>query len=312
MHTATKYIFLINPTSGNGNSTKIWDKLKTYLEAQQVNYSAYYSTSLQDFCTHFQKLAQQKSSHQLVILGGDGTLYAALNCLHFPTNLAIPLAYIPCGSGNDFAKAAKIATDPLQALKHLLESPIEKKLALGYYQYPKKEGVFSNNFGLGFDARIVTLANNSAIKRSLNKFHLGKFSYATLFFKALWQQKNFEITVELPHQKPKKIKHAFLCTITNQPYFGGGFAVAPTADLAEKKLDLVVLENINWLKFIWLFLLLILPGKLWFKPKSLQHFKATHFKIHTTTAQPVQINGETLQLEPTTLNFQVVTQKFIF
>ena len=39
----------------------------------------------------------------LVVLGGDGTLHNVINSL-LPYDSAIPLSYIPCGSGNDFAR----------------------------------------------------------------------------------------------------------------------------------------------------------------------------------------------------------------
>ena len=175
-----------------------------------------------------------------------------------------------------------------------------RTLDLGYFKTSDRAGVFSNNLGLGFDAQIVEITNNSQLKNQLNKLHLGKFAYATCFFKALSQQKPFTLTVTLPNFPPKNFSHAFLCTITDQPYFGGGVALFPKARLDDGKLTLSV------------FLLMLLPGAYHLRARSLSFYTTTKLKLTTTTPQIVQVNGETFTFSPGDLLLEIKQQKFIF
>lgn len=50
---------------------------------------------------------------------------------------------------------------------------------------------------------------------------------------------------------------AFLCTATNHPYFGGGVAIAPTAEIAKPTIDLVVVERVNLFKILGIIFLLL-------------------------------------------------------
>ena len=54
----------------------------------------------------------------LVVLGGDGTLHNVINSL-LPYDSTIPLSYIPCGSGNDFARGVGLSKI---LIKHCIKS----------------------------------------------------------------------------------------------------------------------------------------------------------------------------------------------
>ena len=279
------YHFIINPSAGNERAQKSWTKIQKKLCQLNLKHSYYLTTSSTDLKQHLRQQAKLTPKTIFVILGGDGTLYHALNAIAFPTKLDVILGYIPCGSGNDFAKAAQISTDPNKALAQLLAQKAPRTLDLGYFKTSDRAGVFSNNLGLGFDAQIVEITNNSPLKNQLNKLHLGKFAYATCFFKALRRQKTFALTVTLPNFPPKNFSHAFLCTITDQPYFGGGVALFPKARLDDGKLTLVVIEKKNLLDFLSVFLLMLLPGAYHLLARSLSFYTTTKLKLTTTTPQ---------------------------
>lgn len=306
------YHFIINPSAGNGRARKSWTKIQKQLHQLDVKYSYYLTTSSPDLKQHLRQQAKLKPTAVFVILGGDGTLYHALNAVAFPAKLDVILGYIPCGSGNDFAKAAQISNDPNKALAHLLAQKTPRTLDLGYFKTSDHTGVFSNNLGLGFDARIVEMTNNSRLKKQLNKLHLGKFAYAAWFFKALRRQKTFELTVASPNFPTKNFSHAFLCTITDQPYFGGGVALFPQARLDDGDLTLVVIEKKNLLNFLSIFLLMLLPGAYHLQARSLSFYTTKKLKLNTTTPQIIQVNGETFSFPPGELLLEIKQQKFIF
>lgn len=306
------YHFIINPSAGNGRAQKSWAKIQKKLHRSTLKYSYYLTTSSTDLNQHLRQQAKLKPTTIFVILGGDGSLYHALNAVAFPTKLDVTLGYIPCGSGNDFAKAAQISTDPNKALAQLFAQKTPRTLDLGYFKTSDHVGVFSNNLGLGFDARIVEMTNNSRLKKQLNKLHLGKFAYAACFFKALKCQKPFELTVTSPNFPAKNFSHAFLCTITDQPYFGGGVALFPKARLDDGNLTLVVIEKKNLLNFLSIFLLMLLPGAYHLRARSLSFYTTKQLELTTTAPQIIQVNGETFTFPPGDLRLEIKQQKFIF
>lgn len=306
------YHFIINPSAGNGRAQKSWAKIQKKLHRSNLKYSYYLTTSSTDLNQHLRQQAKLKPTTIFVILGGDGSLYHALNAVAFPTKLDVTLGYIPCGSGNDFAKAAQISTDPNKALAQLFAQKTPRTLDLGYFKTSDHVGVFSNNLGLGFDARIVEMTNNSRLKKQLNKLHLGKFAYAACFFKALKCQTPFELTVTSPNFPAKNFSHAFLCTITDQPYFGGGVALFPKARLDDGTLTLVVIEKKNLLNFLSIFLLMLLPGAYHLRARSLSFYTTKQLELTTTVPQIIQVNGETFTLPPGDLLLEIKQQKFIF
>ena len=195
------YSFIINPAAGNGHINHIWPKLETYLQKKQVDYSIH-TTKYPGHATKIvQELANAIPKPTIIVLGGDGTLHEALNGLQ-EANLQASLAYIPCGSGNDFARGAKINANPLISLQKILTKPTKIDLDIGYYtdKIRHTQAFFTNNLGVGFDANIVYTANHSYIKRILNKHRLGFLAYAFSFFKAFYQQETFNLTLTCNEQ----------------------------------------------------------------------------------------------------------------
>lgn len=305
------YTFLINPTAGNGHAKNIWPILERYLDEQNINYAVQYTK----YKGHaLQLVTQINTAHPnsiIVVLGGDGTLHEVLNGLQIH-QLENTLAYIPCGSGNDFARGAKISADALSALKSILKQTQPTLIDIGFYedQNQKTQSFFTNNLGIGFDATIVYYANHSYMKRLLNKHRLGFLAYAFSFFKAFLHQRPFCVKVKTK-QQTYTFKHAFLCTITNHPYFGGGVCLMPTAKLNDGKLDLVIIEKNTTLRFILIFLLMILPKHLHTHSKNVHHFQSDYFEVYTTHKNHCHADGEDLPQDSYCLSFFVRKQKFL-
>lgn len=92
----------------------------------------------------------------LVVLGGDGTLHNVINSL-LPYDSTIPLSYIPCGSGNDFARGVGLSRNIDKALHQILRTRRPKEIQTIHYVEANQEeiGLATNNVGLGLDAAIV-------------------------------------------------------------------------------------------------------------------------------------------------------------
>lgn len=108
------YYLIINEQASSGNGRKVARKVIQQLKQQELKYTALYT----DYAGHEKELTKELAETTLlpwsenldvstfpilVVLGGDGTLHNVINSL-LPYDSAIPLSYIPCGSGNDFAR----------------------------------------------------------------------------------------------------------------------------------------------------------------------------------------------------------------
>ena len=128
----------------------------------------------------------------LVVLGGDGTLHNVINSL-LPYDSTIPLSYIPCGSGNDFARGVGLSRNIDKALHQILRTRRPKEIQTIHYVEANQEeiGLATNNVGLGLDAAIVE-NQRIVIKKALNKFKLGSLSYISSIIHVFLDKKAFQ------------------------------------------------------------------------------------------------------------------------
>lgn len=314
MAASQHYEIILNQFAGSGRAQVVWPKLQQQLDHAKATYQVHET----QYAGHANQLAQDILDHQstqmiLLIIGGDGTLHEALNGAAQRPDAKPVLAYIPCGSGNDFARGAGIDLEPTVALQHLLTQPQQHTLDIGFCENLENHNwcVFSNNIGIGFDAHVVHRTNLSASKRYLNKYHLGSFAYLASLIGAFFKQTAFPIQIQTP-QTQTQFKRAFLVTTTNHPYFGGGVPIMPQATLDDGRLDLVVVERIPTLAFIGLFALMMLPGHLHTSFKAVHHFQAETLTITSATPQFGQADGEDLGKRAFHFKFGVRHQQFIF
>jgi len=305
-----QYTFLINPAAKSGNAKQTWLDLSTYLNNQQIEYSELISQTPGDVQKLAQRFAETKpSEHQhLVVVGGDGTLNEAINgiLLHDP-QAEVPLAYLPAGSGNDFARAHGLAQEPLESLKMILKRTQQgdpEKVDIGEYVDSKHQmhRFFVNNIGVGFDAMTVSLTNHSKYKVLLNKFGLGKVAYFSSIFRTILLQDTFPVEVKWGEQK-EYLPHAYLVTVSNHPYFGGGIKIMADANPRDGKMDLIVIENVGSKIRILYILQRLMAGKHYSLPE-VHRYTASELEIKTGRLEHGHIDGEELGTHTFDLNLK--------
>ena len=108
--------------------------------------------------------------------------------------------------------------------------------------------------------------------------------------------------------KQYTFNRAFLCTVTNHPYFGGGVSIMPTANPRKAVVDLVVVERINIFKILWLIFLLLRQKQ--GKSKHFHHFQSSKIRIVSTIPQTIHADGEILGKR--SIDMVYTTQKRLF
>lgn len=307
------YTIILNPYAGSGHAQKIWPTLKESLDNNHINYqlnlSKYPGHAIAIAKEFAEKTEMDNPTKILLIIGGDGTLHQAINGLQQAKRNDIPVAYLPCGSGNDFARAIGLSRNPETALQQLQDQAALQVYDIGFYhEHLKNEfGYFINNLGIGFDAFVVSTTNSAKRKKWLNKLHLGSLAYIFSLIEVFAKQDDFQLTVATNEQRDF-YPHAFLVTTTNHPFFGGGVPIMPLAKMNDQKLDLVVVEKLNPFLFIWLFIKM-LRGKHLNAPQ-LHHYQLDKLHLKTTKIEFGQADGEELGNRCFDIDFSLSQQSF--
>ncbi|WP_125703164.1 diacylglycerol/lipid kinase family protein [Lacticaseibacillus daqingensis] len=308
---AVFFYIIFNPAAGSGTSVATFKAVRKVLDERHYDYEIRVSR----YAGHAVQLGHQISSFNthknavVMVIGGDGTLNQTITGLRQSDQPALPVAYIPAGSGNDFARGIGLPQDPMKALDHVLAATQPVTLDIGRYteQTRHESGYFVNNIGFGFDAAAVAAANRGSYKKLLNKLHLGSLAYMFGVVNVFFSRRPFPVTVHA-NGKYEHIPRAFLCTTTNHPYFGGGIRILPTATPTDGELDLIVVENLNIPYFLFLLLELI-RGK-HMKYKAVHHFKSDHLVVETNSLEFGQMDGEEMGTRAFQLDFSVTQQPF--
>src|SRR5699024_842733 len=157
------YVFIVNPVAGNGLAKRNFAKIKTSNQYKRLN-SRYFLTQYKGHAEEIiQSLLKQRSFENvatIIVIGGDGTLHEVMNGLH---DYNIPVAIVPSGSGNDFARACEIKGKKIHILHRIIKKRGRFLYWLGEYKLKqsKKERFFINSIGFGFDAEIARKVNES-------------------------------------------------------------------------------------------------------------------------------------------------------
>jgi YegS/Rv2252/BmrU family lipid kinase len=313
------YYLLVNPAAGGGNGKRISEQLVSLMNKHNYLFTTYLTQYpnheleiVADLATNSLRPFESKESNEpfplLIVVGGDGTLHQVINQLKMMA-IELPIAYIPAGSGNDFARGIGLSRDAEQDFQRIIQTTQPRKINILTYEEAIQEqmGISVNNVGIGLDAAIVHRTNHSTTKENLNKYNLGSLSYIASVLHVLFKQKGFPILVEANGQTYQYDK-AFLCTTTNHPYFGGGVPLAPMAAIEKATLDFVVVERIPLYKIFWLIFLLF--RKKHHLSKYYHHLSCTKLRIVSPTPQFSQADGEELGKGPYDISLTLTQQLF--
>ncbi|WP_043934064.1 diacylglycerol/lipid kinase family protein [Bacillus sp. EB01] len=287
-----KYYFIVNPKAGNGKCLKKWEAIEGSLQNQSIPYEVYFSKRP----GHATELARNVVTNagngniSVIAVGGDGTAHEVLNGIG--SGVPISFGFIPGGSGNDFSRGFSLPREPLAALNDLLETNTELtdtvdggKLALKGSQ----ERLFINNMGGGFDALVSKKANETSMKAVFNRFSLGRLVYVYILLKELFSYKPG--TIELTIDGNRHIyEQTWFVTISNQPYYGGGMIISPSAKARDGMLDITVVTRLSRLKLLLVFMSVFWGKHIYFN--EVHTFQGKEISISSTAEIDFHADGE--------------------
>lgn len=302
-----KVHLLVNETAGNGNAKKASLDLQRVLHKFNVPFTKQKSHFPKELTILAENYANSfNSDTTLIVVGGDGSFNEVLNGIKKSAYPDLPLVYLPAGTGNDFARGASLTNEPKKLVQSLLNHPTQIQVDCGYYSSNisgSPQDYFVNNFGIGFDAFIVHQSNHERLKKSLNRVNLGNLIYGLNVVQALARQDTFQVTIKT-NKKEVHFNDAYFVTTTNHPYFGGGFAILPNANVHSHILDTVIVEKPSLGKFIRMFSKLLKDGSHVNAPEF-HYVEAEEILVKTNTSEFAQIDGEDIDKQNFEVKFKI-------
>jgi len=239
--------------------------------------------------------ASSATADLAVIFGGDGTVHSNLALL---VTLGLPVLVVPCGSGNDFARALNLRNvdDSLGAwrqfahggknVRHvdlgiIRELSGVKDLAGGASPAPAPH-YFGCVAGLGIDTEIARRAN------ALPKWLRAHGGYALYAISEICRFAPFPVRVIASEAAPAKT--AILAAFANTPAYGGGMKIAPRAQLDDGSLDVCIVRGMNRFKLLCLFPTVYFGGHLGFR--EVEYSKTQTARVETKFPCDVYADGE--------------------
>ncbi|MDZ7834160.1 MAG: acylglycerol kinase family protein [Alkalibacterium sp.] len=118
--TERRLIFIVNEfsTKGKKSSHEIRQTMQRYSNDYEIHLTRYkrHATSLAE-----QLAAGIQKNSLIVAVGGDGTLNEVVKGL-VNGNHSLPLAYVPTGSGNDFARSMNLPLTIEGSIRNIMET----------------------------------------------------------------------------------------------------------------------------------------------------------------------------------------------
>lgn len=225
----------------------------------------------------------------ILAVGGDGSMHEVANGI-CDSGMSVPMGLVPIGHGSDFVRTTGTSHDIAAAVNAACNGRV-RPIDLGRATFADGSStVFINVAGLGFDALVAERAGKTKRLPGSN------LPYLAAALQTLVTYKNIQVALDVDGELIST--YAVFVQVANAKYMGGGYKIAPDADIEDGLLDLALVGDIAKPD-----LLKTLPKV--YSGKHVSHPKFRHIRakrIHVESMQPanVQLDGELCGAAPVT------------
>lgn len=281
------YLFIVNPVAGKNQGQRMISHIQEICTRKKVAFDILVTEGVGGG-RHAMEQAIHQPYQTYVAVGGDGTVNEVMNGLQ---GSGKHLGIVPCGTGNDFARALQLPADPVVALEQLLNGQVVE-IDLGQVN----EHYFINIASIGLDAEIADYTNK------LKKWLKSTVAYVLALVRILVSYR--PITIRFNDGVGVKSSRAMLLALCNGSYYGGGMEIAPGAKVDDGLLDSYLVKAMPKLKLLFFF-----PTVFKGKHTTFQEVEVFRSKEITVTSEsPFKINvdGEIVPPEETEGKYRAV------
>ncbi len=234
---------------------------------------------------HAEILARQAAEagcELVVAAGGDGTVHEVVNGLYAAGSSPTRLGVIPLGSGNDFAFSAGLAADWQTAVPRLFIGSV-KTVDLACIEADNGRAcVFDNNFGLGFDARVVVQTQKMTRVHGFIKYFLAVLHSIAFYYQTPYLQMDFD-----GEQTAQPV--LFLALGVGRRG-GGGFLLTPDARQDDNLIDSCLVNPIGRLTMLQMLSQAVKGTHIHSRHVTMR--QSRHITIQLRDPAPVHVDGE--------------------
>ena len=279
---------VLNPVAGGGKTLTALPKVHEALKSLDRPYHIHLTERAGDGRVAAKRFAQDGAS-LILSVGGDGTIHEVVNGL-CESGTSATMGVVPAGNGSDFARtinASKKIEESVAAACNGRSRPIDVGRAI------LADGTtrcFINVAGLGFDALVAERVQHTKFLPGAN------LPYLAAALQTLVSYRNIKVAVEADGESFST--YAVFVQIANAKYMGGGYKIAPMADIEDGLLDVAIVGDLSKPD-----LLRTLPrvyGGGHINHPKFKHLRARKVRIETLEPALVQLDGEIVGNSPVT------------
>lgn len=275
----------VNPAAGRGRTGRRLPRIRELLNEAGVQYTLFTSRAVGDLEAQVRKQVAAGAT-KIIVTGGDGSIHEAVNGI-MSANKDAALGVIPSGTGNDFAKASLTPLDWETATK-LLANRIAANAPPRTIDIGRvNDRYFANGAGIGFDAKVTAIAQ-------AYRWPIGDFIYLVAIVRAMLDG------ITTPDLKITGTEELWngpvtLANISNGPWVGGMFYIAPMADIDDDQLELIIAAPVTRTRLLGL-LPKLMQGQHLNEPE-IHHASVRKLHISAKAPIPSQLDGEVQPLQ---------------
>lgn len=216
------WLAISNASAGTSDDETLADVLIVLRDAAEVTHVA---TRTPDELTA--TLADHRHVDLVVAMGGDGTLHAVVQALHDADRLPqTPVALVPLGTGNDFARTLELPVDPRDAAAAVADGTV-RPLDL----------IIDGTDTVVVNAAHVGIGAEASARAEPMKPYLGPLAYALGAVSTLFvPNARVQITIDEQRMKGRVAQVA----VGNGRFVGGGGELLPHAIVDEGRMDVAI------------------------------------------------------------------------
>ena len=220
-----------------------------------------------------QKLMDEVSSRQIIVIGGDGTINEVINNYHEED-----IIYLAQGSGNDLARSLQLERSSSCIIK-LIDSSDFNVYDVGDVNGKK----FCSGFDIGFNADVIERVEKSRLKK-----YFGSYIYLVEGVITILKLKKYYAKIQVG-DNILETNNLRLLNLMLQPYEGGGIKFSNTATGRDGQFHIMIMTDMSWFRFVYNYICLLLNKHN--KLKGVKVLKADSLSVETAQSH-YQIDGE--------------------
>ncbi len=267
---------IVNPVAGRGKGKALLPLVETRLTELDICYDI----QISDHPDGVTQLVRDSEVDLIVAIGGDGTFSEVARGMRSDQVLCM----IPSGTGNDYLRNFE-SVDP-QSIIACIESTLPCHL-VDYGILSNRP--FLNSLTMGIDGQIIK--RTQRLKRHLN----GKIAYFLSTLIEVLRLRSYGIRLTIDGQVVEE--EMLLVAIANGPYIGGGMAIAPSADLTDGRLHVVIIRAMTLARLLTR-LPYLFNGRILDLPEVSSYAGESIMIEHTGEPFPISADGTFVQESP--------------